>query len=253
MADVVSSQLGGTLAGFSGLGSTLSSYFMYFVGFIVFAGIFGVALWFIMSRKAFAHKITVYGKLGNMVGVKWRDRGKLTPIGKAGDKLLLLKKSKRFLPPPTIQSGVNEWLYWEREDGELINIGIEDLDKTQKKLGIKFIDTDMRMSRLGIEKNLAFRLQKEGFWAKYGDTIIQVAFYVVVGLMLIVLFIQWRKAGEHLTSMGNSLSEMAKEIRAMNTGQHEPANSSGSGLIPAMILLITTKFKLWRLESDINR
>jgi len=43
--------------------------------------------------------------------------------------------------------------------------------------------------RLGIEKNLQFRFQKEGFWDKYGQTIINAIFYVLVTLMLIVLFL----------------------------------------------------------------
>lgn len=248
MADI-SSKLTGMFGDFTGLGSKMGGYFMYFVGFLIFACLFGIILWFILSRKTYKNKIKVYGMIGGRTGIKWMDKGKLVPIGKAGDKLMYLKKSKRYLPPPTIQSGAYEWLYWEREDGELINIGIENLDETQKNLGIKFVDTDMRMQRLGIEKNLQFRLQKEGFWSKYGQLIIQVAFYVIVALMIIVLFIQWRKSGAVLTDMAGSVREMAGEVSALRTGQHPTTESNGSGLIPAFVLLITIKFKLWRMKN----
>ena len=131
---------------------------------LIIAGIFGGAFWWWYSNKIFNQKIRVFGMVGNTPMEKWTDKAKYLRLGNAGDRIFFLRKIKRHLPEPKIQGGINTWYYWQREDGELINIGFPNVDLIQKKMGIKFIDTDMRMERLGIAKNLQFRHQKEGFW-----------------------------------------------------------------------------------------
>ena len=171
--------------------------------------------------------------------LKWEDRAKEVKVGRAGDRLFYLRRQKRWFPPPVIQSGINEWWFWERDDGEFINIGLEDLNEKQRQLGIRFIDTDMRMQRLGIEKNLQYRLQEQNFWEKYGDKIINLAFYVFVTLMMVVLFFEWRKTAESLQGVADSVAKM----NADSTASQRP-----EGLIPTLVLFLTTKYKIWKLR-----
>ena len=223
-----------------GLGSVGTGALYIFLALLV-AGGGGFLFYRWWTNKTFSQKIKVFALMGKQPMLKYEDKARIVPVGYAGDKLFIMKKHKRALPPPTIQMGFNEWWYWEREDGELINIGLDNLDKIQRSLGIQFVDTDMRMQRLGIEKNLQFRLQKQNFWDKYGSMIINGVFYVLVTLMLIVLFMQWRK-------VANAVTETISQISTCNSPT-KPAQTGGtgaSGVVPALFMLGSIKWKLWR-------
>ncbi len=220
-----------------GIGTIGTMLIWFFLAFFVVA-IVGIGVYFVLMRKTYRHKITVRGLVGNQPMIRWRDRAKEVRIGRAGDTLFYLKKKKRFLPPPIIQDGVNEWLYWEREDGELINVGIENVDEKQRKLGIKFIDTDMRMQRLGIEKLLQARLQKQTFWEKHGTMVVSAIFYVLLTILLVVIFTQWIKSTQVMGAVTNRQADLwEKMIREEEVSPYVPTESEGSGLIPANFIL----------------
>lgn len=215
---------------------------------IIIVGIIGYIIYRVVIKRVYKHKIYVFGMFGKQPMKKWEDTAREMRIGRAGDYLFYLRKRKKFIPPPVLQMGRNEWWYWERVDGELINIDMEDVDTKQRRMGVHFIDTDMRMQRLGIEKNLSFRLQKQTFWQKYGDKIINAVFYVLVTLMLVILFVQWRKTATAITGAVQIASEVMDKTcgRVADTSVIPEAES---GVIPAIALFLLTKFKIWRLKN----
>lgn len=239
----------GSMFGFSkwktGLGS-LGNFTLWLFVVIIASGLFIWFVYWLTMKAVYKHKIKVFGMVGGKPQLKWKTLAKPLPVGKAGDKLFYLK-IKRMIPPPTIQMGINEWWFWEREDGELINIGIEDIDEKQKRLGIQFVETDMRMQRLGIEKNLAFRLQKQTFWEKYGDKIINIGFYMVISILVIIMFVQWRKTIGDVAGLANAIS--AHNTCPPCSAAEVESTSTGSGTIPAIALILLNKYKIWRLRK----
>lgn len=229
----------------TGLGLFGNLFLWLFIVIVICAiGGFFFYLWY--SKKLYSQKIRVFGMVGNSPQEKNTDFAKIIRVGHAGDKLFFLKKAKRHIPYPTIQSGVNTWFFWEREDNELINFRFDNLDMLQKKMGIKFVDTDMRMQRLGIEKLLSLRHQDKSFWEKYGHEITQGIFYVLVTILLIVLFVQWRKTGSTLEAIASNVAGMGQ--KCAETGQHEPTIAD-AGLIPALALFFQVKYHCWRAKK----
>ena len=88
----------------------------------------------------------------------FRVPGQFARIGKAGDYWCKLKKFKKTLPRPRRQVEKNTYWFYEREDGEWVNFTLNDFDDGMKKAGAYFVDEDMRLQRLGIQKNLQERL-----------------------------------------------------------------------------------------------
>ena len=169
--------------------------------------------------------------------LKLVDKGRYMRFGMAGDKLFHLRKSKKYIAPPTIQTGTNLWLFWEREDGEIINIGIGDIDEQMRKAGAYFVDTDMRMQRLGIEKNLKDRLMKESWFSKYASTIAGVIFVILVTVALVVLFSKLIDVATAMDNMAGSVKTMADQIEQYYTrriGGEAPSDiiNAGGGLTP---------------------
>ena len=210
------------------------------VGVIIIVG--GLLAWGIIwwtNRRSYNQKIWIFGKIAGVPMLKFIDAGKFLAFGMAGDRLLKLQKSKKFLSPPQIQMGKNIWWYYEREDGEYINFSLTDIDDLQKKAGAYYVDTDMRLARLGIEKNLRERMTKLSFFEKYGTAIAGVIFVIMVTVALVVLFSQLKDVATAMDGMAGSVSKMANAIEqfySVRVGGEAP--SDVSGLVPALAPLL---------------
>jgi len=230
---------------------TIGTIFLWGLGFIIVAlAIIGVVIWFI-NKRSYIHQIWVFKRVGGVPMLQFIDKAKNISFGMAGDKLIQLKKYKKFLPPPTIQMGKNIFWYWEREDGEFINFSLQDIDEMQKKAGAYYVDTDMRMQRLGIEKNLKERLDQQSWFAKYGSTVAGVIFVIMVTVALVVLFANIKDVATSIDNMASSVNAMAQGIEKYydaREGSLSPndAPKGGSGLVPAFVTLLLYRRKKWR-------
>lgn len=243
------------LKGFFNAGTVGTTFLWIFVIIIGMTLIAGLIVWLVL-RKSYNQKIWVFGKVGGVPMLKYVDKAKYVAFGMVGDKLMQIKKIKKFVPPPTIQMGKNLWWFWERSDGELINIGLEDIDLKMMRVGAYFTDTDMRMQRLGIEKNLRDRLEQKGFFAKYGTVIAGVIFIIMVTVALVVLFSKLKDTAQSIDTMAGNVGKLASAIEEyyeVRIGGEAPSdNPDGSGgLVPALIPLILFKFgrRKWQVQS----
>jgi hypothetical protein len=216
-------------AGLGVFGNVL--FWVLIICFIV--GIIGGIIAYVFWRKSYGQQIWVFGVIGNRSTLKVIHHAKVVGFGGAGDFLYFIRERKKYIAPPTIQMGKNIWWYWERKDGELINIGLGDIDEQMKKAGAYFIDTDIRMTRLGIEKNLRDRLQKTGFWAKYGQTILGIIFVIMVTVALVILFSQLKDVSKALEGTASAIQKMAEAVNKFYDAKSGNYVSPAGGLVPA--------------------
>jgi hypothetical protein len=215
-------QAGINLPNFSGIGSLL---LIILVG-LVFAGGSIFAFVLIMNNMKWNRKVKLFRKVANRIIPVVDDKAKMERIGAGGDLWLQTKKLKKTLPRPKIEMDKNTYYYYEREDGEWINFEIADIDELMKKAGVYYVDEDMRLQRLGIQKNLQARLMKETFWQKYGNTIMMILFVLIVTICLVVLF-------QKMTDNWKVASETAKAIEHMAVSVSDLAQRIGGGVTPA--------------------
>jgi len=245
--------LGGMGINFGDLNlGTIGTVFLWGLG-IILVGliIIGIVIYFVNKSK-YKQQIWVFKRIGGVPMLHIIDKARQVAFGMAGDRLVQMKKMKKFLPPPRIQMGKNIFWFWEREDGEMVNFSLQDIDEVQKKAGAYYVDTDMRMQRLGIEKNLKERLEQQGFFAKYGSTIAGVIFVIMVTVALVVLFSNLKDVATSMDNMASSVNEMAQGINRFyeaREGSLSPTDTGGqgnSGLIPAFLpLLLIGGRKKW--------
>jgi len=188
---------------------------LFLIVVLIFAGIGWLIYWRITS-KAYFIKIPLYRLVGNKPTRVAIYRARKFSISRAGDILWFVKGVKKFIAPATIQSAPNEFLHWEREDGEWINFGLGDLDEDQKRAGVKYIHQDMRSQRIATSNILEQRLVNKGFWDKYKDMIVHLVFYLVVMICMIVIFWQWSKITADVGGLVNTLIEARREFGGQN-------------------------------------
>jgi hypothetical protein len=195
------------------------------VSAVIIGGIIVLMMWLKYNKKA-----VIFQKVGNKIVPTVYSKACFEKIGRAGDRMFFIKTLKRYTKDASIQMGKNTYWFFEREDGELINFCLEDFDEIMKKAGAFYTDFDMRMARLGIEKNLAERHLNKSFWDKYGAMLMNILAFLVIVVCLVIFFWQLDKV---MKSLNGLIGVMDGYIQAYNN------IVQGSGGKTLLWLLIT--------------
>lgn len=200
----------------------------------------GVLVYIYSVRKQYYLRIHVFRLVGNVPTRVAIYSAKEVPFGMAGDKLwrvasagALKFKVIKWLPVGKLQTASNEFWYWLREDGEWINFIQTNIDETSKKMGVRFVQEDMRLQRLATERLLEQRLLNKSFWDKWGNTIMTIIVFLVVAICMVVIFWQFSKILDKFTLLLDPLQkslEITQQICKISLNQTQ---TGGSGLIPA--------------------
>lgn len=185
----------------------------------------GVAIFLYVNNKRFKYRIPLTKKIGNRTVRVAVYRAKDFQIGRAGDKLWYIRGVKKYISPATLQTAPNEYTHHERADGEWINVEYPDVDEEMKKMGVKYVKQDMRSNRIAIADILDARFKdKKSFWEKWGNMIMQLMFYLITTMFLVICFYQWGDIVTRIAGLIDKLDAMEKA-------------KTGGSIVPAMILM----------------
>jgi hypothetical protein len=163
-----------------------------FVGAIVLLAIIGAIVIWWFKRKQLKYTIPLYKKIGNRVIKVAVYKAKDFKIGLAGDKLWFVPKVKKYIPCGVLQTAPHEYSHFEREDGEWINVDFPDIDANMKKIGVKYVNSDMRSQRISISNIIDQRFANtKSWWEQYGHLVTYIIFYMIVAICMVVIFWQW--------------------------------------------------------------
>lgn len=211
-----------------GLGAIGNALLLFFIG-IVIIGLIGFLIYTLINRKRYKFVIPLYRLIGSTPQKIAIYKAKEVSISKAGDMLWFVKGKKRYIAPATIQSAPNEYLHWERQDGEWINFGLDNLDEVQRKAGVKFIHQDMRSQRVATATILEHRLIQKSFWDKYKDVIFALIFFFILTICMVVIFWQWGKIVENTGVITSDLNQLLTQINNLQCVTGKPASLIPTG------------------------
>lgn len=155
---------------------------------VVFGMLAGGLTWWIVTKKSYRITIKKWERINGRFQEVGIDKGKVIPIGGGGDSAIFLKKHKKILPMPVIQTGINTYWYFVSDDGEWINFGPSDFDEDRKVMGAQMLDREMRYARTSLQALGKERYNKTSFLEKYGGMIAYAALIIVtaVGFWLLI-------------------------------------------------------------------
>jgi len=195
----------------------MGSWLVYFLIAVVVACFIAFGVYLLILHLKFNKKVVLFRKVAQRIIPVATDKGMIQRIGLAGDTWLRTKKFKKILPRPKIEMEKNTYWYYEREDGEWINFNIEDIDRRMKEANSYFVDEDMRLQRLGIQRNLKDRFDKPGFWDKYGVQVVMVIFFLIVTICLVVIFNKMNDLIKALPQLAKALESLANSIASQGS------------------------------------
>lgn len=211
--------------------SGISTIVILLVVFIVIGCCVGIILYFYLMKKKYKYKVIVFEKVGKTIEPNIRDTAATIKLNEVGDLIFVLRHSKKKLPMPNTQTGRSTYWFYIRQDGEWINIGIEDIDNVMKEMNVNFLDKEMRYARSALQKNLGDRYQKPSFWKEYGAFIMYAIFIVIIGVMVYLSYGKMSDIAGNLAGMTKNLAELTDKIANLMDAV------KGSGTKPAAILL----------------
>ncbi len=192
----------------SGGGSTILSWGAWIIIFLIIVSLTVFGVWMFLKFMKYNKIIKIYEKINGKFEHTKTDRAMEVKFSTGGDTIFYLKKHKKFLPNPSLQTGRRVYLYWVREDGEWINFEFGDFDEQAKKLGAKFLDKEMRYARTQVQKGLKDRYDQPGFWKQYGLLVFSIAFITIIGVMTFLLFDKWIEGLKAVPAILDQLSEV---------------------------------------------
>jgi len=206
------------------------------IAIIVVLGIIaGITTWIVMTSRKFNKKIIVFEKVGGRYEQTGSYRAMITKLGDSGDTVLYIKKIKKFVPTPSIQTGRNVYYFFIRKDREWINAGIEDFDEKSREMKVYFLDKEMRYARASLQKNLRERYVKLSFLEKYGGLIVWTTLCVVIIIGFILFMDKMLEITGSIDSMMKTAGEETEKVlQAVEEVTNKLDNvCGGSGYKPA--------------------
>ena len=229
---LASVNLGGSMSSFGAIGIVCAIA-------VVIIALVGVLIYWNVTKKQYWIKIECSRLIGGVPMRVASYTAKEVPFGMAGDKLwkvasagMIKLKAIKWLPVGKLQSAPRLWKYWIREDGEWINYQDANIDDISKKMGVRFVNEDMRLQRLATERLLEQRLLNKTFWEKWGTTIMMIIVFLVISICMVIIFYQFSKVVDKMGVIIDSQDATTRIIIKYCGEQIFNQTSGGSGLIP---------------------
>lgn len=195
--------------------SGVFSFITWFIIFVVLAVIAAIVTYLIVMRLKFNKKIVIFEKINNRFEPTGSDLAMNFKVGLGGDTVFFLRKRKKYISTPRLQTGRRTYWYAIREDGEWINIGIEDVDAKMKTLKVKFLDESMKHTRVALQRSLRDRYNKVTFLQKYGGIFAYASLIIItaIGVWLVAdkMILIVERVGQQI-DLANKLAVTQKEI-----------------------------------------
>ncbi len=218
-------QLGVEIGGESGIISF--SFLGDIVIFIILAIIAGGFTFWYTNKKSYNKTIVKFREINGRTTRVGVEKAKEITLEGTSVRAYYLKSSKFFIPRPSIESAENEFWYFIRNDGEWLNIGLENINEKMDTLGLKFDHTDMRMANAALKRLVDKSYKKSNFlkeWMPYiGFSII----IIMVGISGYLVIGEASKVMGGAAANIEALAEITKTMNEILSNMNNIASSSG--------------------------
>ena len=169
----------------------------------------GLFTFFFAQKRAYSKRIIIWRNVGGSAQIVDEDKAREINLPNTSTRALQLKRNKFILPRPSIEVKKDLIFYFIRNDGEWLNIGIQDLDVALLKLNLRFDHSDMRMANASLKKLVEKNYRKLSFLKEYAPYI---GFAVIILMISIGAFLFFREASVVVGGLAEAGKQLAEVI-----------------------------------------
>lgn len=184
-------------------------------------------------KKQYKYTINIFEEINGSFYPSRKDKARVKRIGVLGDEILYLQKSKKIVPMPQYQTGVNTFWFFIRGDGEWVNFKLKNLDEASKEAGAVFLDKEMRYARTQLSQINKDKFQKASFLEKYGGIIAYTLLILVTSIGFFLLIDKLVEVAGTINNAINSIPPILEELNRV-LGSLDTIKTGGSGLAAAV-------------------
>lgn len=194
-----------------------------FVVFLVIGGMFYYWYYLKKQKKLYKHKIFWFEEVhGCMVPIENNQARELTIPG-THINIFYIKEKDMYLPRPVKRMGKDNYWYAIRNNREIVNFTMKNINDEMKQAKLEFDHTDMRYALTNllalIKRN--YRDKSQVWWREYKDVIVLVVYIFVLTLSFIFIV---SKVGTLIDKVGNLIEHAEQLIKVAEA-------KSGSGVM----------------------
>ena len=213
---------------------------MTILGWILFIVLCLGGGWFLYSyytnKKIFNKRITAFEIISGEWSPCVRDTAKVIKIGKGGFEILYLKNTKSWKIAYGGRVGRNDYYFFIMPDGYWYNgtllASINKIDENGGLVPITTTNPLMRGQYTALEKQIdVLHADKASFWEKHGSFVMSIAFILIAGVLLWLMFKEWRLSLGQLSSYHIALESILEKLA--NLAGNIQGTPTASGLVPA--------------------
>jgi len=197
-----------------------------FIILIVGGGVAWLAYYLVM-KKQFKYKIVIFERVDGRFRPSKKDKAKKMKLSNAGDEVIKLKKHKKTLPLPSIQTGQNTFWYYISDDGEWFNFGPGDFDEDRLELGAEMLDKEMRYARTSLLGSFDERYDSRSWWDKNKEWVMTLAYIVIIGVMVFLVFREFNTIISGSQKAVEASGEVMKSAEKVLSSLNHVCGSSG--------------------------
>jgi TM2 domain-containing membrane protein YozV len=210
------------------------------VGWIlVIALLIGGAWWYLKyskNKKIFNKRITAFEIIGDYWEPVLRDVAKTVKLGKGGFEILFLKKLKTWKIAYGGRVGKSDYYFFIMPDGYWYNgklvAGVNEITERGGLIPVGTTNPLMRGQYTALEKQIdSLHGDKIKWWDKYGSYVLSIAFILISGVLMWLMFKEWRGAVGELANYHSQMKSILDSLA--NLASNINQGSGGSGLVPA--------------------
>ncbi len=223
--------LGGVDIG--GIGEKIGLALTFIVLLVLVAGIVGFFLYKNKEKKLYKEKLHFFEEVrGQFVPVEDLIAAELI-VPNTDVRVFYVKSKDLYLPRGTRKMGKNSYWYAIRDNKEIINFIMTNLNKEMKEAKLDYDHTDMRYAHLNLRDIIkrSYRDKSTKWWKEYKDVIATVVFIFVMSLSFFFILSQVGKLIGQIAPLLEKSAEILEQLAKFD--------SSCSGLKEASSGIIT--------------
>lgn len=196
--------------------------------FVLLCLVAGAITYWYLSKKSWNKQIVKVKEVNGITRRVGIERAKEITLPGTSVRAFYLKESKFYIPRPSIETGMNEFWYFIRQDGEWVNVGLANINDEMKSLGLKYDHSDMRMANAAL-KRLVDKSYKKSNWLK--EYAPYIGFAVIIIMVAIGGYMVIGESAKIVSSTNGNVEALERITETMNgilSNLNNIASSSGT-------------------------
>lgn len=196
-----------------GILGTVGQVVIIIILFILAAGIWGIFYWKKKNKKLYNKKIFWFEEVhGQMIPID-EDTAAEIKIPGTNLNVFYIKKKDMYMPRPTIKMGKDAYWMAIRDNREIVNFAMKNLNDEMKEANLAYDHTDQRYALTNllaiIKRN--YRDKSQPWWREYKDVI---AVAILIFALTVSFFFLFTQVGKLISQVGSLIEHADQLIKA---------------------------------------